>query len=165
MDLFESDEVDVVYAEHFNMPNNICNTPLLKPASAKRISKYKSQVEEKLDLICADIEEGIVKKRGFSGISKGLGRIQGDAWQGKDHSKPSLEMKAGRDIRVASDCTSCGLCIKVCPMRNLEMKDGSVQHRNDCTICYRCVNLCPKQAITIWFHKPPKWQYKGPNSE
>lgn len=46
-------------------------------------------------------------------------------------------------------CNACGHCAKVCPMKNIEVKDGNVYTRGKCTLCYRCVNQCPKKAVTL----------------
>ena len=60
-----------------------------------------------------------------------------------------------------SDCTQCGLCVKVCPMDNLEIINGKVVQKDNCTICYRCVNICPQKAAIVYFRSKPKEQYKG----
>jgi ferredoxin len=165
-DMFWEDTIEVIYAEHFNMPNNICNTPFLRPASPRKIQRYKRKAEAKMNRVCNDIRQGIVKKRGFSRFSEWLGNIQGRTWQGDSKSidipvKPSLEQKAKSGIKIHGHCTACGLCVKICPMKNLVCKEQQVQQLNNCTVCYRCVNQCPKCAITVMFHRTPKWQYKG----
>ena len=162
-DMFWENTIHVIYAEHFNMPNNICNTPLLRPASPRKIQGYKRKIEAKMARICEDIRKGIIKKRGFSRLSEWLGSIQGRHWQGDSRNnfpQPCMEQKAKDDVKIHGHCTVCGLCVNICPMKNLANKDGQIQHLNNCTICYRCVNQCPKKAITVMFHRIPKWQYK-----
>ena len=163
-DMFWEDTVNVIYAEHIHMPNNICNTPLLWPTSQRKIEKYKRKAEMKIAQICSDIEKGVVKRRGFSRISQWLGNIQGRAWQGdsKDNNiQASLEQKAKDSVKIHNHCSICGLCIKICPAKNLATKGEAIEQLNNCTVCYRCVNRCPQKAITVLFHKIPKWQYKG----
>lgn len=46
-------------------------------------------------------------------------------------------------------CIGCGLCVKLCPMGNLSLKDGAAAAKGKCTMCYRCINKCPRQAITL----------------
>lgn len=163
-DMFWEDSVEVVYAEHFNMPNNVCNAPMLKHASSRRIQKYMKKAETKIVCVCKNIRKGIVKKRGFSRFSQWLGNIQGKRWQG-DSKNPSpqqsIEERAKSGIIIHSQCNACGVCVKICPMKNLASHEGRIQQRNDCTVCYRCVNMCPQKAITVLFHRRPKWQYKG----
>jgi len=145
---------EVIYAEHFNMPNNICNTPLFKKPGKNKIRRYIKNAEAKMAVVCKNIKSGIVVKRGFSGFSKMLGNIQGKPWR-------TMEQNAKKDVKVDKDCTACNLCIKICPMKNLENTHGAIKQKNNCTVCYRCVNKCPHKAITVWIHRKPKWQYKG----
>ncbi len=52
-------------------------------------------------------------------------------------------------------CTSCGLCMKVCPTRNIsEDGDGGRVWGRDCILCFACERSCPKEAIgspVTWF--------------
>ena len=164
-DMFAENAIQVVYAEHFNMPNNICNTPMLKHTSSRKMDKCRLRAQKKMARVCKELENGTVRKRGFSTFSKMLGSIQGKAWQG-DSKNPhvntnSMEQKAKSAVKIHDDCNSCGLCVKICPMKNLQMQGCTVQQLNNCTICYRCVNCCPQKAITVLFHRRPKWQYRG----
>ena len=165
-DLFDAGAIEVIYAEHFNMQQNMGNIPiwsnLFKP-SKKSNAKHINKTNAKMNTVCNNINSGIVKKRGFSRISELLGFIQGKPWQKntKDIVPVRLEKKLMEGLRVHDDCTSCNLCIKICPMKNLENQRGKIKHLNNCTICYRCVNRCPQKAITVYIHRKPKWQYNG----
>lgn len=44
-------------------------------------------------------------------------------------------------------CTSCDLCVKVCPTDNIVMKNGIPSFGADCTMCMGCVMSCPVDAI------------------
>ena len=134
-------------------------TPFTKPISKRKMYKYKRAAKVKTARVAKEIRRGIVKKRGFSKLSKWAGNIQGKPWQG--NITDSLEQKAKNGIKIWNECTTCGLCVKICPMNNLENKNGKIHQLNNCTVCYRCVDRCPKRAITVLFHRRPKWQYKG----
>jgi ferredoxin len=165
VDMFWEDTITVIYAEHFNMPNNICNTPLLRDASSRKIEKYKRKAEQKMARACSDIKAGKVRRRGFGRFSQMLGCMQGRAWQGDSKevhpAAKSLESKASGSVRIHADCTGCLLCVKCCPMKNFETHADEILPKGNCTACYRCVNRCPHKAITVLFHRRPKWQYKG----
>ena len=164
MDMFWEGTAEVIYAEHFNMPNNICNTPLLGPPSPRKIRKYKAKAERKMNRVCMDIHSGVVKRRGFNRFSEWLGNIQGKRWQGNSkepETENNLEHKAKNSVKIHEGCTVCGMCVKICPMKNLEASDDKIVQLGNCTVCYRCVNQCPKKAITVLFHRKPKWQYRG----
>jgi ferredoxin len=164
-DLFPKDYIEVIYAEHFFMPNNVCNFALLRQTSDKSIQKRMKTAEVKINKICRRIKEGKVKKRGFSLVSRLLGKVQGKPWQGDSRNphaaEGTMEYKAKHGVRIDEDCISCNACVHQCPMKNLENNQEIIVPKDNCTMCYRCVNLCPKRAITVFFHKKPKWQYKS----
>jgi len=153
-DMFPKNFIEVIYAEHFFMPNNICNFFLLPTASKGKIKKYLTRAERKMQFVCNNIKKRIVKKRGFNFISRILGLAQG-------LFMPIIEKKALDSVRVNNDCTQCRLCVSICPMKNLEYQNGKIVHKHNCTICYRCVNKCPQKAITVFFHGKVREQYKG----
>lgn len=166
-DLFPEDHAEVIYAEHFFMPNNVCNFALLRKVSDKNIQKRLELADAKMSRVCRNIKAGVVKKRGFPAMSRILGKIQGKPWAGDSRNafaaEKTMEYKAKHGVRVDTDCTVCNICVECCPMRNLKNEQGKIVHSDNCTVCYRCVNLCPQRAITTFFHKKPKWQYEGVN--
>ena len=48
---------------------------------------------------------------------------------------------------ATSKCTSCGLCVKQCPVKALKMKNDRPYWTFDCESCMRCMNNCPARAI------------------
>jgi ferredoxin len=122
-DMFWENCVDVIYAEHFNMPNNINNIPFFRKSCQKRILRSAKKAEGKMLRVCENIKNGIVKKRGFSRFSQFLGNIQGKAWQGCSKeitpSKSSIEHKAKSGVKIHKECTACNLCVQICPVKNL----------------------------------------------
>ena len=143
----------VIYAEHFLMPNNICNF-FLFPIREREAEKKPQRALKKLDRVCREIKDGVVRRRGWSVLSALLGKTQNIAY-------PRLEQKGRSSFLADEDCTGCGLCVKRCPAHNLEMVRGRVVQKDRCILCYRCVNLCPRQSCTVLLHTKPKKQYKG----
>lgn len=152
--LLPKDYVEVIYAEHFNMPNNICNAPIFSIKNGNEINKYLHNAEAKMDIVCKNIKKGKIIKRGFNSFSHLLGKSQSAFW-------PDIEEKNKSSVKIHDDCINCGICVEVCPMKNLTLKPSGIEHDDNCIICYRCVNTCPRQAITVLVHKKPKIQYKG----
>ena len=145
---------EVIYAEHFIMPNNVPNFFLTPLARKDKVLKYFANAEQKMRLICSDIKAGIVRKRGFNIFSRILGLPQAAAF-------PLLERIARKTVKVNSECDKCGVCVSACPMNNLAVENDRLVHKHNCVICYRCVNQCPQKAITVVFHGKVKKQYKG----
>ena len=146
---------NIIYAEHFNMPNNISNLFIFPMASQKKIKKYIKKADYKLEIICRNIRSGIIKKRGFSVFSKYLGLIAQRFYFRK------FETKAKKDVRINNDCNLCSRCTSICPTDNLELISNRIIQKEKCTLCYRCVNICPQKAITVFLHAKVIKQYKG----
>ena len=150
-DIFPRDFVEIIYAEHFLMPNNVCNVFITPLPSEKTIKKYITKAERKMLIVCDGIKNGIIRKRGFNPVSRALGLIQGVFY-------PKLEKMGMDKVWIDNDCTQCNLCVSVCPMNNFENKDGKIISKHNCTMCYRCINQCPKKAIAVYLRGKVKKQ-------
>ena len=63
--------------------------------------------------------------------------------------------KGKMPLNVASNCTSCGTCEKVCRMQinpGLYREAGTVWH-GDCLKCSYCVEKCPQRALSFGSEK------------
>lgn len=45
------------------------------------------------------------------------------------------------------ECIGCGLCEKLCPLKNIQIKDHRPVWGKECTHCMACIAKCPKKAI------------------
>ncbi len=46
-------------------------------------------------------------------------------------------------------CMDCNLCIRVCPVKAIKMKDGQAQVEPErCIVCGTCIKMCPQKAKT-----------------
>ena len=150
--LFPQNHVEVIYTEHFFMPNNVSNMAILPMASDKSMKKYALRSQRKMHIVCEHIKAGKIRKRGFSLFSRFLGLFQG-MFMG------TMEVRANKTVKVANICTQCGICVAVCPMDNLALDSASVTHKQNCTMCYRCINKCPHGTITVFWHGKVKERY------
>ncbi|MDR2547724.1 MAG: EFR1 family ferrodoxin [Lachnospiraceae bacterium] len=153
IDVFPKNYFQVIYAEHINMPNNVCNFFLLKVKNGEENNKMLARADKKINKTCTRIKDGVIIRRGFNIVSRALGLLQG-IFENTMNNK-------GKSIKTHAACNGCGLCVRHCPMKNLHLDEKKITHDDNCSICYRCVNLCPQKAITTFFHTRPRKQYQG----
>ena len=58
-------------------------------------------------------------------------------------------MVSSKNFTVSSSCISCGKCETVCPVNNIQLKDGKPFFGTHCINCYACIHHCPVEAINI----------------
>lgn len=153
-DLLKDIPYRVIYAEHFNMPNNICNLFFFPIANDEKIIKQLEKNRMKIKRVCEDIINHVTLRRGFNPISECLGFVTQRSYF------PAGEKRAIKDVRIEDTCVLCGLCIETCPTKNLFKAEGRIQGLGKCTLCYRCVNLCPQKSITVLIHAKVLKQYR-----
>ena len=171
-DLFgeESEAIEVIYAEHFRMPNNISNLPFFWPPNGATIERLVKRNKKKLDRVCANIKKGKIVRRGFHKHSVKLGLLQGKAWQGDSKliapAPMTAEHMALDGVEIDSNCSLCHMCVNTCPARNFKLVNGAVKPQGKCFVCYRCINRCPRRAIRL-MRLPFKstWHYWDLNLE
>lgn len=158
-DLLRGIQSEVVLAEHFCMPNNICNVWFFPVKNGDALHKVIDRAERRLRKACRALAEGKSKRRGFNPFSHLLGLIQRPAFLGME---AAAMKKVFVDDRL---CTRCGRCVRECPTHNLFLGETGIQSRGACTICYRCVNRCPNKAITVGWNWKVIEQYHGINRD
>lgn len=63
---------------------------------------------------------------------------------------------------ATEECINCGLCVKVCPLNNIEIVDGKPRWNKNCCHCSACINRCPKKAIEYGKKTQGKNRYIAP---
>lgn len=63
-------------------------------------------------------------------------------------SRLFMNGKNAQNYIVNERCTKCGICAKVCPAGNIEVRD-KVVFLDRCEACLGCVHLCPQNAIHL----------------
>jgi ferredoxin len=128
---------------HIKMPDCIGDEKMLK-RSLDENKKIVKMAEKKIKMSAKRLKEGNPTKEGLNIFYHIAGLFGQRLWfYGKSISykdKPNIDLHK---------CIGCGLCVKNCPMNNLEKMDKKIISRKKCTMCYRCVNHCPVGALTI----------------
>lgn len=52
-----------------------------------------------------------------------------------------------KKFNIDDKCNSCGICVKVCPVNNINLHDGYPQWLHKCQSCLACIHFCPQESI------------------
>ena len=63
---------------------------------------------------------------------------------------------------VNANCTSCGICAKVCPTQNIKIANKLPTWGDNCEQCMACIQWCPSEAIHIRGVSETKAHYHNP---
>jgi Pyruvate/2-oxoacid:ferredoxin oxidoreductase delta subunit len=78
--------------------------------------------------------------------------IPGLNWyfSGVIHTKAeSLIGDAAKYFYTDKNCNGCGICKKVCPVKNIVMDSGQPGWHSHCEQCYACLQWCPMKSIQV----------------
>ena len=90
------------------------------------------------------------------------GRIQAYTFINKIIYRSYPDEGSDKLFTIAPACTGCAVCCKVCPVGNIEMKEGKPEFLHKCEHCLACLQHCPLQAID-WDRKTEgKKHYRHP---
>ncbi|MDC7241430.1 MAG: EFR1 family ferrodoxin [Spirochaetales bacterium] len=64
---------------------------------------------------------------------------------------------------VSEACSSCGICVNVCPVNNIELSEGRPVFGEHCEQCMACIQWCPEKAINYKNMTENRKQYRNPS--
>lgn len=67
-----------------------------------------------------------------------------------------------QELKADKDCISCGKCVSLCPVNNIEIIDRKPTFKGNCCGCLSCLHHCPKQAINVKNQTQDKGRYICP---
>lgn len=154
-DILKEKGISLAYANGANMPGNyIVKYPAFAPDT---IRKLITTAMEKADEAAAAIANGTTKpvKRTARLLSKianqGYFHYAVNTWDEKFQSTDA--------------CTGCGLCAKVCPVTNINMKDRRPHWQHHCERCLACLQWCPCEAIEYGKKTIGSGRYRNPDAD
>lgn len=127
---------------HIKMPDSVCDSQLLKK-TVEQNKAIVSQADKNIEFIAKQIKKGKYPKDGITAISHIVGLFGQRLWfYGKTTGYTDK-------LKISESCIGCGLCVSLCPMKNISIQNGKAAADNKCTMCYRCISHCPQKSITL----------------
>jgi ferredoxin len=69
-----------------------------------------------------------------------------------------------KPFHTKDSCTQCGICVDVCPTKNIIIGTEGPHWQNQCTMCLACYHHCPSHAIAYGKQTKHKGQYLHPEA-
>jgi len=148
---------DVIGAYKIRMPHNYPTGYVPKKKSSEKMA---GRAKLKITGICKSVVDGRKKHLKFISLMQILLYL----YLYKMFNKFK---RFGRSLYAFgayadNKCTECGLCVRMCPVKNIFIKNNVVQFGADCTYCLRCLHNCPVSAIQYKKKTLKRDRYRGP---
>jgi len=134
---------EVIGGLQLKMPDSVADNRLLKRPLGVNLALVR-RADERIARAVERVKQGRPPREGLSVWAR-IGGLLGQRLWFHGYSTSYKN----KPVINRAKCTACGLCVRDCPMHNLEKHDGRIENGARCTMCYRCVNRCPAQALTI----------------
>ena len=145
------EEKGLVYSGSFDLimiDNYIVWTPV-PPASAlrTRLDAAETQLEQIINII----------------KNKGAGAMPTSPPKDRFMPFTPVDSAAGSGkFYVTDNCTGCGLCAELCPMRCITISGERPVWKGQCTNCFACLHRCPAAAVQFGRETEGKERYVHP---
>ncbi len=70
-----------------------------------------------------------------------------------------------KKFNIDDKCNSCGICVKVCPVNNINLHDGQPQWLHKCQSCLACIHFCPQESIQYGEKTINRTRYHHPKTK
>ena len=131
----ENKGFQVVYDRMLVMPANV-----LVSYNDDLVMWLLNTVSQKAAQIVDDLLTGKIRRTRFR---------KGPVIQWVSRTERENSSKFAQSLEITDSCTSCGWCVRNCPLQNIEITEpgGKPKFSDRCVICTRCVYGCPGSAI------------------
>lgn len=122
------------------MPGNF--PPISPPPQGEKKQAILRSADHEIERICRIVQECRKQPVGLYPVSSLIRPLIYGSFARNVHS---LDEK----FTISDACTSCGVCASVCPVGNIEIREGRPVYLHKCELCCGCLNYCPVQAIDL----------------
>lgn len=144
------------WGKRFNYINTLCmvDNYVVFWDMKKQLQRLpRKKVPQHLEQIAADVEARRNYIRPVSVLDYAKGSIL--------RLIPGFMIEPYKRHRIDADrCSGCGICTKICPMGNIQLKNGKPQIWNFCIGCGACTHICPQNAIR-WKGERSEMRYRN----
>ncbi len=130
--------------------------PLYSPPGDSKVETALAGADAQLRDIALRIDTGIAVRPGFSPLSSFLKCLVYNGFIRTIH-------ESDRQFVSDENCTRCGTCATVCPVKNITMVDETPEWQHHCELCLACLNLCPAHAIQWGPKTKARGRYRHPD--
>jgi Pyruvate/2-oxoacid:ferredoxin oxidoreductase delta subunit len=130
--------------------------PLYTPAEGKKKDELLAAADAKITGIAGMIDDGLTVRPGISPFTSLLKHLMYDGFIRQIHH-------ADAQFVADENCTSCGTCSTVCPVKNIVMVNEKPSWQHHCELCMACLNLCPAKAIQWGPKTKARGRYRHPD--
>ncbi len=99
---------------------------------------------KRADKIANTIHSG---KSGLMNMSNPVMTLLFSRYINKKYLRGELSPDIDKNFWADSKCNGCGICLKICPVRNIKIVNDRPVWQHHCEKCLACIQWCPKQAI------------------
>lgn len=136
------------YSNKVNMPDNYIFFYEAKPIG----SEHKDYYKDTIDQINQDIlQDKNVYLGGGNILYKFIYNISVRLFKNMD-----------KKFKVTG-CTSCRVCVNVCPSKNIVLENSEPKFNNKCEQCTACIQYCPVKAINYKDKTNNRKRYRNPS--
>ncbi|OHD09189.1 MAG: hypothetical protein A2086_10780 [Spirochaetes bacterium GWD1_27_9] len=135
------------------MPSNYLSLVNITPEEKQK--HLFSESDKKLERIAKIIKSGQSEVEKCSLPVKLMTNLFYGSWLKGLHKK-------GGKFFIDSNCNTCKICEKICPVNNISIIKDKPQWSDKCEECYACFNFCPKMAIQVNKKSETQGRYHNP---
>ncbi len=139
------------------MPENY--PPMGGPPPDEKQRRLLEQAESKIEKVAATLNQAEEPCREKANILlRTLGRIA-SPWFSRGLKKADAKFRAN------DRCNCCGVCARLCPVDNIEIKLEKPAWLGHCEQCFACLHWCPQTAIEYGRRSQRQPRYHHPQTE